>query len=102
MAYSELTIFVNQIIDQKGLSGLDDAVRDQLASDMEARLIDQINRSIVEAIPEVKLSEFEKLADTAQNDSAIQEFFVANAIDTQKIATDTMLRFKDLYLGKTS
>lgn len=101
MAYSELTIFINQILDQKGLSGVDNAVREQLVSDLETRLMEQINRAIIEAIPEAKLGEFEKLANSNAEDSEIQSFLATNAVDTQKIAADTMLRFKDLYLGTT-
>jgi len=99
MAYSELTIFINQILDQKGLSGVDAAVREQLVTDMEKRLTDQINRGIIEAIPADKLVEFEKIASADNQDGNLEKFFSAYSVDTQTIATETMLRFKDLYLG---
>lgn len=98
MVYSELTVFINQILDQKGLTGVDLKVREQLVSDLEARLMDQINRAIVNAVPEEKMDEFERLASDAK-DEDIQKFLVDNGVDTQKIASAVMILFKDAYLG---
>lgn len=100
MEYNEITIFINQILDEKNLTITDSKVRDQLVADMEKRLMDQINRAIIEAIPEPKLVEFEKLAKSEKNDTAVQKFLAVNSVDTQKITIATMVRFKDLYLGK--
>lgn len=100
MAYNELTVFINQILDEKALPGLDDEIRQQLVEDMTQRLLDQINRAIVEAVPAVKLAEFEKIA-TEANDDKLQEFFADNSIDTQTITVNAMVNFKNLYLGQS-
>ena len=99
MAYNELTIFINQILEQKGITGLDSSVHKQLVDDLEKRLLDQINRAIVEAIPSEKLQEFETLVSSGKGDEQVQDFFSKNGVDTQKIATETMVHFKNLYLG---
>lgn len=99
MAYSELTIFINQLLDQKGLGSLDAEVREQLVSDLEKRLVDQINRALVEALPEDKLAEFTKLADSNSSDEQLQTFLSQNGVDSQKVTTDAMLQFKQAYLG---
>lgn len=99
MAYSELTIFINQLLDEKGVAGLDSEVREQLVSDLEARLTDQINRALVNALPESKLTEFTQLVDSHKSDQEVQEFLKANGVDTQAVTTDTMLTFKQAYLG---
>ncbi|MBP9738430.1 hypothetical protein KBD20_01950 [Candidatus Saccharibacteria bacterium] len=99
MAYSELTTYINQILDQKGITGLDSEIREQLVSDLETRLIDQINRAIVEAVPSDKLATFEELTSSAKSDEEVQDFLKSIGVDTQQIATSTMVRFKNLYLG---
>lgn len=99
MSYSELTIFINHILDQKGLVNIQPAVRNQLVNDLEVRLMDQINRALVDAIPSSKLTDFEKIASSGADDSKVQSFFVENNIDTQSITTDTMVQFKNKYLG---
>lgn len=99
MAYTELSIFVNQMLDQKGLAGVDSTVREQLVADLEGRIVNQINRALVEAIPSSRLADFEKIASSGVEDSKIQSFFAECGIDTQKITTDIMVQFKDLYLG---
>jgi hypothetical protein len=101
MAYNELTVFINQILDEKGLPEVDDEVRQQLVEDMTQRLLDQINRAIVEAIPEAKLEEFEKIATTAKSDDKLQKFFADNGVDTQAVTVNTMVNFKNLYLGQS-
>ena len=99
MAYSELTVFINQLLDQKGLGSLDSEVREQLVSDLEKRLVDQINRALVEALPEDKLAEFTKLADSNSSDEQLQTFLSENGVDSQQVTTDVMLQFKQAYLG---
>lgn len=101
MEYNELTLFINQILDEKDLPGVDSEVRQQLVADMSERLLDQINRAIVESVPEDKLVAFEKIATTAKDDSELQQFFLENKVDTQKIAINTMVNFKNLYLGQS-
>ncbi len=98
MAYNEITVFINQILDQKGMTGIESDVREQLVADLEKRLLNQINRAIVEAIPQDKLAEFEKLAQNA-DDAAVQQFLADAGVDTQKIATATMVLFKNAYIG---
>ena len=100
MAYSELTIFINQVLDQKGLGSLDAEVREQLVSDLEKRLVDQINRALIEALPEAKLAEFTSLADSKATDEQLQGFLSQNGVDSQAVTADTMLQFKQAYLGQ--
>lgn len=99
MAYNEMTVFINQILDQKGITGIENDVREQLVSDLESRLMTQINRAIVEAVPAEKLQEFTALTEKTDNDAEVQEFLASTGVDTQAIATNTMVQFKNAYLG---
>ncbi len=92
--------FINQLINDKKVSGLTDEVREVLAEDLKQRLMTQIDRAIIEALPEDKAVELAtKLDEEGFGDEQVAEFVQATGLDTQKISLETMLRFRNFYLG---
>jgi len=103
MAGDELDQFVNEMLDAKRLSGVTDDVRTQLVSDLKQRLLDQINKALIDALPDEKMDEFERLLDDdSLADEQIQQFIVNAGVDVKKVTTVTMLRFYDLYVTPTA
>ncbi len=101
MQQDELDKFINQILDEKQLSGVNDEVRVQLVADLKERLTDQINRALIEAIPEQKIDELNNLLDDdSVTDEQIHKFITDSGVDDKKVALETMLRFGELYLGR--
>jgi hypothetical protein len=101
MADPELDRFINQILDEKQLSGVTPEVRVQLVADLKERLLDQINRALITALPEEKIVEFNLLLDDeTASDEAIRQFITNSGVDVQKVTLQTMLRFSELYLGR--
>lgn len=99
MAGGELDRFIADILEAKKLSGITDDVRAQLISDLKQTLLDQINRALIEALPEEKLNEFNAMLDDSNvTDDAIQQFIMNSGVDVQKVTTQTMLLFRGLYL----
>lgn len=93
--------FVDQIITDKGISGLTDEVRVTLREDLVQRLMTQIDRAVIDALPEEKAIELsQKVDDENFGDEAVQEFVRGSGVDVQRIALETMLTFRDLYLGE--
>lgn len=91
--------FIDQLIKDKNVSGLTDEVREVLAEDLTQRLVDQIDRAVIEALPEEKAVELsEKLDDENFGDSEVEAFVASSGVDVQKVALETALRFRDLYL----
>lgn len=100
MAGDELDRFINEMLDAKKLSGITDEVRAQLVTDLKQRLYDQINRALIDALPEGKMDEFERLLDDPNlDDGSIQQFIVNSGVDVKRVTTTTMLRFYDLYVN---
>lgn len=94
-----LDAFVGEIIDAKQLSGMNEEVRSQLIVDMKERLIDQINRAMLDALPADKIEAFDQLLERDDvGDETVQAFMRDNGVDAEKVAAKTMLRFRDLYL----
>jgi FKBP-type peptidyl-prolyl cis-trans isomerase (trigger factor) len=100
MVPDEFDTFINGILDDKKLPGLDDEVRAQLVRDLRQRLLDQINRAVIEALPEDKLVELDAAMDNPDvSEDQVQRLIVDSQIDVKRITAETMLRFRDLYLG---
>lgn len=99
MDQDALSKFISDIIDAKGYKTLDSDVRRQLEQDLKNRLIDQINRAVLEALPENKIDGFNDLLDRGASQQEVQQYIATSGVDTKKITLETMLRFRSLYLG---
>ena len=91
--------FVNDIIKAKNFRALDDDVRNQLEKNLKNRLLDQIDRAVIEVLPEKKIDGLSDLLDRKASQQEIQQYVANCGINTQKIVLETMLRFRALYLG---
>ncbi|MBR6134284.1 hypothetical protein IKQ38_02280 [Candidatus Saccharibacteria bacterium] len=91
--------FIDQLIDEKGL-GVEGDVRKQLKLDMMERLLDQIDRASINALPEDKAIELaDKLDDENFTDEQVADFMKDSGVDLERVALETMLQFRLLYLG---
>ena len=99
MDQDALSKFINDIIDAKGYKTLDGDVRRQLEQDLKNRLLDQIDRAVLGALPENKIDGFNELLDRDASKQEIQQYVATSGVDTKKITLETMLRFRSLYLG---
>ena len=99
MNQDALSKFINDLIDAKGYKTLDSDVRRQLEQDLKNRLIDQIDRTVLEALPENKIDGFNDLLDRGASQQEVQQYIANSGVDTKKITLETMLRFRSLYLG---
>lgn len=103
MADDELDKFINEILDAKQLSGVTADVRTQLVSDLKQRLLDQINRALVDAMPDDKITEFNNLLDDENlSDEAVQQFITESGVDVSGVTLQTMLRFSELYIKSST
>ena len=91
--------FIDQLIDEKDLN-LEDDVRQELKVDMINRLLDQIDAASINALPEDKVIELaDKLDDPDFSDDDLTEFMRNSGVDLEKVALETMVQFRLLYLG---
>ncbi len=91
--------FIDQLIDEKDLN-LEDDVRQELKVDMINRLLDQIDAASINALLEDKAIELaDKLDDPDFSDDDLTEFMRNSGVDLEKVALETMVQFRLLYLG---
>lgn len=101
MASDELSQFVDTMISQNNLTSLTGDLREQLVADLRERLNDQINRALIEAMPDVKVNEFIELIDAPETtDESLQEFVANSGVDVRRITAEVMARFYNLYVAR--
>lgn len=101
MATDELSRFVDEMISQNNLTSLTGELREQLVADLRERLNDQINRALIEAMPEDAVNTFIDLMDNPDTtDESLQAFVANSGIDVRRITTETMTRFYSLYVAR--
>jgi uncharacterized protein DUF5663 len=89
--------FVDKLIEEKGLQGLDEEIRLQLRTDLLRRLEDRINRAIVASLNTHQLAQFEHLIDTNKIDS-LQDFLYKQGINVNGVIASAMSEFHASYL----
>lgn len=96
----QVSQFMDSLLEEKGITDLDDETRETLKRDMIERLMAQIDTALINALPEDKLTEFnERINDPDFSNDDATQFFVDAGLDVQRIALQTMIEFRMLYIG---
>ncbi len=94
--------FIKEMLSAKQWNtAVDEDVRAQLEDDLKNRLMDQIDRAVVEAMPEEKVDGLNELLDAEAPEDQVQQYIAQSGVDVQRVTLETMLRFRELYLGAT-
>ena len=91
--------FLEQLMKDKGLTGLDKDTREQLKGQMAQTLMDQIDRAAIDALPEDKAVELaDKMDDPNFTNEDAGKFLQESGVDLQQVALNTMVQFRQFYL----
>ena len=92
--------FLGQILDEKKITAATPEVRQQLIDDLRFHLMGQIDRAMVNALSAEQVTRLNQLLDQEDlTDQQVQEFFRSSGIDGERVALDTMIKFRQYYLG---
>ena len=96
----QLDEFIEQLLNDKGVTDIDPDTRKTLKEDMQNRLVDQINRNAILELDDEKAEELAGLIDDPDFTSEKMTEFLQNAgVNLTEVALDTMLQFRKFYLG---
>lgn len=99
MAEDALDKFIDEIIMLGDFSSVSEEVKLILATDLKEKLLNQVNRAIIDAMNDQQVEEFNNFLQEGQkNDEQVQRFVANFGIDSKIIAARAMLRFRSLYL----
>lgn len=91
--------FIESLLNDKGIE-VEPEIREELKADMKNRLLDQIDRAAIQALPEDKAKELaEKVDDPNFTNEDMTKFMQESGVNLTEVALDTMLKFRGFYLG---
>lgn len=91
--------FMESLLQEKGIN-VDGEVREQLKDDMTQRLLTQIDRATLNRLSEEQAMELsDKLDDPNFTNDMASEYIKSCGIDQQAVALETMIQFRELYIG---
>ena len=92
--------FIENLLNERGITNVDPEIRAELQAEMKNQLMDQINQAAVMQLSEEKADELAKLVDTPDfTNEKMTEFMQNSGVDLASVTIDTMLRFRNFYLG---
>jgi hypothetical protein len=96
---ARLEDFAENLLLEKNLTNIDDETLAEMRKDLVDRLEQVTNRTVVDNLPQDKLSEFEKMIDEESDPSQIQDFIAASIPNLPEKLTESYFNFRKLYLG---
>ena len=93
-----LEIFVDRLVEEKGLDTLEAEVVAQIKKDLLDRVEDHVNAAILASLPPEKLEPFEKLLQGG-NPEISQKFCHDNIPDLEQVMAAALLNFRSIYLA---
>lgn len=100
MMDENLEIFIEQLLEDKGVTNLTGEVREGVKASIAERLLDEIDRSLFEALPEDKANELDRLLDNENFDQdEMVDFMRESGVDVVRVTANTMAQFRNFYLA---
>ncbi len=90
-------LFIDKIIEAKGLDTLEEEVRVQLRADLLRQLEEIVSRNILDSLTKDKLQVFSHILDTNDVDK-IQSFLHNEGINIHEVLARSMAEFQTKYL----
>ena len=97
-----INLFVEGLMDEKGIKPESEQMRKDIFDDLKTKLMTELDRSLVSALPDDKLEEFSKEAEEkGQLDpEAVAKAIDEAGVDVSEVMGVTMAKFRELYLGE--
>ena len=96
----EVHDFMEQLLYDKGMTDLDEDVKERMIVDMTQILMRQIDHNAIDSLSDEKADELAaKLNSGELSEDDVPQFMEDAGLDLQQISLVTMIQFRELYLG---
>lgn len=92
-------LFLNRLLEEKHGANLDKKLSETMKIDLLGRLENHIMAYLIDAIPNDKASELQKLTEQNPDQAHFTLFFKENIPNMDEVVADALLKFKNVYLG---
>ncbi len=94
----EIQVYLNRLLDESGMTGLEDSVRESMLQDLFLQLDDYIIEKVVDYLPEDKLNGFTDLMKQNPPKDQVEDYIRKNVPNAQDVFTVAFADFRDIYL----
>ena len=96
----EIHDFMDQLLIDKGVTGIDNEIKERVIEDMTQMLMKQIDQATIDALTDEQADELaNKLNSGELKDEDVPQYLTDAGLDLQQITLVTMMQFRELYLG---
>ena len=74
-------------------------VKAQLTTDLRSKLLDQIDRAVIAALPESSVNQLNQILDNGGGDAEVQRIISESGVNVKQVTLATIMGFRSLYLG---
>lgn len=99
MAQPSIDQFVENLLVERGMTGVDEAVLAELRADLKERLSERLNAEMVALLDSEKVEELNDLMDADAEVNIVREFFMSNVPNYQDVFARTLMDFRTSYLS---
>lgn len=99
MAAPTLEQFVENLLVERGLTSVDEAVLVELRADLLTRIGERLNAEMIALLEADKVEELNDLMDADAEPDVVREFFVSNIPNYQEVLARTLMDFRTSYLS---
>ncbi len=96
-----IDLFIVGLMDEKGISYGDEPYKTDIFQELKTRLLTELDRAMVAALPDDKLDEFSKIVakDGKINPDVVAKAVVDAGVNVEEVAGTTMAKFREIYLN---
>lgn len=92
--------FLENLIQDAGLTPLDEIAREQMVEELYVRLDNFLTSEIIKNLPPEQLEEFVQLNERGATQDEINQFMTEKIPNAQDLFAAALVNFRDLYLGE--
>ena len=94
-----LDTFVDNLLLERGVTGLDAPVMAEMRNDLLRRLSARLNAEMVALLPMERIEELDELLSANSEAEVVKTFFITNVPDYQNVFARTLIDFRTSYLS---
>ena len=91
--------FIERLIAEKQFPDLTPEVKEEIKKDLTERLDDFIAAKFIAVLSDENVAKFEEMLKAGKPENEVQAFLTANVPNFTEFLTQTLLEFREVYLG---
>ena len=98
----EVRSFLEGILADAGMTSLDEAMKEEMITELYARLDNFIASNIIENLPPEEVENFIKLNEQSKDRSEVERFIQEKVPNAKDVLAQMFSQFRDMYLSNVS